>query len=173
MLALAWTAIVKANPKQILMTATLQDSSRTIIFFLLVAAACTSLFAVAFLLGTAKGLPKNQLAGHVALSIITVLCSWLLMQTVFTLRYAHLFYGGSNTTRPDHPAGGLDFPHERQPEYLEFAYFAFVIGMTCQVSDVQITSRTLRRLALLHGILSFAFNAVILALTINIISGLF
>ena len=68
--------------------------------------------------------------------------------------------------------GGLIFPGELKPDYRDFAYFSFIIGMTCQVSDVSVTSRSMRLLALLHGLLSFAFNTVILALSINIISGL-
>jgi uncharacterized membrane protein len=94
------------------------------------------------------------------------------MHTVFSLRYAHLFYRESGAAPSEGLAGGLAFPEEPEPDYLDFAYFAFVIGMTCQVSDVQITSRPIRHLALLHGVLSFAFNTVILALSVNIISGL-
>jgi uncharacterized membrane protein len=69
-------------------------------------------------------------------------------------------------------ADGLDFPREIEPDYWDFLYFSFVIGMTSQVSDVQVTSRSLRRLALLHGVLSFFFNAMILAMSINIIAGM-
>jgi uncharacterized membrane protein len=90
---------------------------------------------------------------------------------MFALRYAHLFYSAPISSSEDY-AGGLQFPEEKAPDYLDFAYFSFVVGMTCQVSDVQITSRSIRRLALAQGILSFAFNTVILALTVNIISGL-
>jgi len=69
-------------------------------------------------------------------------------------------------------AGGLIFPGDRPPNYLDFAYFSFVIGMTCQVSDVQITSRRMRRISLFHSVLSFGFNTLILALLINTVSGL-
>ena len=93
------------------------------------------------------------------------------MHTVFALRYAHIYYGDSDD--PNEHAGGLEFPRDDAPDYLDFAYFAFVIGMTCQVSDVGISSKPLRRLALLQGVLSFGFNTVILALAINTIADFF
>jgi uncharacterized membrane protein len=89
---------------------------------------------------------------------------------MFAMRYAHAYYGDGKSG--DKHAGGLEFPSDDTPDYLDFAYFSFVIGMTCQVSDVQITAKSLRTLALIHGILSFCFNTIILALTINTVSGL-
>src|SRR2546421_155190 len=102
-------------------------------------------------------------------SLATVVLSWLLMHAVFGLRYAHRFYDDSATSAQKH-AGGLKFPEDELPDYRDFAYFSFVIGMTCQVSDVNVTSREMRRLVLLHGIFSFGFNTVIFALTINTVS---
>jgi hypothetical protein len=99
--------------------------------------------------------------------------SWLLIHRVFTLRYAHVFYRSKQELDVDGSGGGLIFPGKGNPNYRDFAYFSFIIGMTCQVSDVSVTSHSMRLLALLHGLLSFAFNTVILALSINIISGLF
>jgi len=93
----------------------------------------------------------------------------LLIHTSFTLRYAHIFYG-DHETKPNMHAGGLDFPGDALPDYLDFAYFSFVLGMTFQVSDVQITSRRFRRLALLHGMISFVFDTTMIALTINILA---
>ena len=94
------------------------------------------------------------------------------MHAVFGLRYAHNFYGDSETDAAEH-AGGLEFPGNAPPDYRDFAYFSYVIGMTCQVSDVEVSSRAMRRLVLLHGVLAFGFNTVILALTINTVSSLF
>lgn len=102
---------------------------------------------------------------HVTLAAITVASSWLLVHSVFTLRYAHLYYG-DDRKQTKHP-GGLDFPHEPEPDYLDFAYFSFVIGMTSQVSDVAIGSKQMRRAALAHGVLSFLFNTIIIALTVS------
>ena len=96
--------------------------------------------------------------------------SWFLVHTVFAFRYGHLYYGDDEDEPANH-AAGLEFPKEPAPDYLDFAYFAFVIGMTFQVSDVEISSRRLRRLVLFHGIISFLFNTVILALSISVIGG--
>ena len=172
-LLLAWLRIAIDEPASFLSKAKLQDSSRMTIFTSVLIAACISLFAVGYLLGTAKGLSKHGLTTHVLLSFATVVSSWLLIHTIFSLRYAHIYYGDSD--EPDDPghAGGLQFPDEPAPNYMDFAYFSFIIGMTCQVSDVQITDRRIRRLALFHGMVSFAFNTAILALGINIVSGLF
>ena len=91
---------------------------------------------------------------------------------MFTLRYAHLYYrpteGGHNAGRQQ----GLEFPNDTEPDFLDFTYFSFVIGMTFQVSDVTISSREIRRLALVHALLSFAFNTLLVALTINVVSGI-
>jgi uncharacterized membrane protein len=106
------------------------------------------------------------------LTLVTVIVSWTLVHTVYSLRYAHAFYGDSDELGVNRHAGGLIFPGNRPPDYFDFAYYSFVIGMTCQVSDVQITSRQMRRITLFQGILSFGFNTLILALLINIISGL-
>ncbi len=108
-----------------------------------------------------------------ALAFATVIGSWSLIHTLFALHYAHIYYGDSDDPRVARHAGGLIFPDERTPDYLDFAYFSFVVGMTCQVSDVQISGRKLRRWALVHGLLSFAFNTAILALSINVVSSLF
>jgi uncharacterized membrane protein len=107
---------------------------------------------------------------HLGLVIATLLVSWLTMQLVFALRYAHEFYTVSDGTKT--MDGGLDFPHEPEPDYFDFFYFGMVLGMTFQVSDVDITSRKIRRLATLHGFIGFVFNTVILALTVNIGAGL-
>ena len=121
-----------------------------------------------------QGAPKNGYQDlHLFMAVLAVIESWLLIHTVFTLRYAHVFYRLEQEADVEGSGRGLIFPGGDNPDYEDFAYFSFVIGMTCQVSDVNITSRFMRRLALLHGLLSFAFNTVILALSINIISGLF
>ena len=106
----------------------------------------------------------------VALVAVTLLASWLMTHVSFAFRYAHEYYARSG----DGPEidGGLEFPEEKQPDYLDFMYFSLVLGMTFQVSDVQITSRKLRRVATLHGLLSFLFNTIIVALTVNIAAGL-
>lgn len=172
LLILIWSVIATAHPNQIKKRSQTQDLNRLVVAFLVITSAVTSLFAVIFVLGTSKNLPHKLLGLHIALSVTSVVGSWLLVHTIFTLRYAHYYYLREQTHLQEDHAGGLDFPGEKLPEYWDFAYFSFVLGMTFQVSDVQITSRLMRRLALLHGLLSFAFNTIIVALTINIISSL-
>ncbi len=169
---LCWIRIILADVRTVVRSAKLQDAGRTAIFLFVIAAACTSLFTVAFLLGTAKGLHGRALTGHILLAAGTVVCSWFLVHTVFTMHYAHSYYRQAKTGGGPEKGHGLEFPGSREPDFLDFAYFSFVIGMTFQVSDVQISSRRLRRLALAHGMLSFAFNTVILAFAINLVSGL-
>ena len=91
------------------------------------------------------------------------------LMTTFTLRYAHMFYG-NNEQKPDTHAGGLEFPNDDEPDYLDFAYFSFNVGMTFQVSDVQVTSKRIRKMVLLHSLISFLFATIMIALTINLIS---
>jgi uncharacterized membrane protein len=173
-LLLAWLTIITTPPHKLRLRAQAQDLSRTVIFVFVVMAACAGLFAVGLLFFTNKGVAQRpHFFFHLLMSLVAVVSSWMLVHTVFGLRYAHTFYGD-----PDGPkgsqlhAGGLEFPGGRLPDYMDFAYFSFVIGMTFQVSDVQITSREFRKLVLLHGMLSFGFNTVILALTINTVSNL-
>ena len=175
LLMLAWTRILTAQPRVVVRLATLQSTGRKVILLFVVIAACASLASVAYLLGMAKGLEGWRLASHVLLALGTVVLSWFLVHTVFTLHYAQLFYhehGDGHAPRT--VARGLVFPDgDIEPDYLDFAYFSFVIGMTSQVSDVQINSRKIRRWALVHGMIAFAFNTTVLALGINIISGMF
>ena len=140
------------------------------IFGLTVAAAVFSLVAVLGVFAATKGLSPTARDLNTALVALTLLISWLMMQTTFAFRYAHEFYS-CDRAPPDFD-GGLVFPDEPRPDYLDFLYFSVVLGMTFQVSDVQITARHLRRLATLHGLLSFLFNTIILALTVNIAAGL-
>jgi uncharacterized membrane protein len=102
------------------------------------------------------------------MAVATILLSWLFVHTMFSLHYAHEYYG----ERRDGKIGGLRFPHDDKPDYRDFLYFSLVIGMTSQVSDVAIESKVLRRVAAIHGVLSFFFNLVVLALTVNMVSNL-
>ena len=163
-----------AHPGEISLIAKNQDTSITLIFLVTIVASSISLFAIVLLL---KILPNANEPGyyyHGLLSIGSVACSWLLIHTIFTFRYAHLFYSvaSEEDAIKNKYLGGLEFPNDKTPDYFDFAYFSFVIGMTFQVSDVPVSSSTIRRLALLHGLLSFLFNTVLLALSINIIAGL-
>jgi uncharacterized membrane protein len=172
-LILAWLTISITPLHKLRARAQEQDVSRTVIFVFVILASCAGLFAVGFLFFANKEAHRSHIVLHLLMTLVAVVSSWLLVHTVFGLRYAHTYYGDPDgPAGPQQHAGGLDFPGGRSPDYMDFAYFSFVIGMTFQVSDVQITSREFRQLALLHGMLSFAFNTVILALTINTIATL-
>ena len=165
LLLLAWAVIASGDPGAVRRSAVLQDAGRSLIFVLVLLASCGSLWIVWALLGLSKGQSGAAYALTMGLSPLAVVFSWCLVHTLFTLRYAHIFYGAGEIHGTHH--GGLEFPGDHLPDYMDFAYYSFVVGMTAQVSDVQVTSRRLRRLTLLHGLISFAFNTIILALTIN------
>src|SRR5208282_440509 len=119
-----------------------------------------------------KDLRPAQAGVHVMLAALTILLSWFFMNTMFALHYAHGYYGDADPSSDYRATGGLVFPGHPEPDYWDFLYFSFVIGMTFQVSDVQIEDHGLRRVALAHGVLAFFFNVVILALVINLLAGM-
>ncbi|QQL48666.1 DUF1345 domain-containing protein [Mucilaginibacter ginkgonis] len=168
-----WLIIFMAHPQDFKQVNTLEDSSRTMIFIIVIGAAIVSLFSIIFLLKSEKGSTPQEVTGHVFLVIASVLSSWWLVHTIFAIRYAHIYYDTTNDDDSKKPFGGLDFPGgEKYPDFMDFVYFSFVLGMTFQVSDVEISNSQLRRLAWIHGLISFAFNTAIVALSINVISGL-
>lgn len=142
--------------------ASTEDEGKFVILTLTVAAALASIGAIVMELGAAKGHEPTQIA--LLLAVVTILLSWCFIHTIFALHYAHEFFGEGS----DRLEGGLDFPGKEEPDYWDFIYFSFVIGMTFQVSDVAITSKFIRRLVVAHGIVSFIFNTALLALMVNI-----
>jgi uncharacterized membrane protein len=140
-----------------------EDDSRAAADLLLICAAVGSLAAVA--LGLVEGAQVHG-GGQAALTVLAVLSivlSWALIQTVFTLRYARLFYA---------EGGGIDFNEDDEPDFRDFAYLAVTLGMTYQVSDTDLTSKAVRRTALRHALLSYLFGTVIIAVAINVVAGL-
>lgn len=105
---------------------------------------------------------------QIVLAAGTLMLSWLFMNILFAVHYAHAYYGDDTRRKT---SGGLQFPGGGDPDYWDFAYFAIVIGMTFQVSDVQITDRALRRAVLLHSVIAFFFDVVIIAITVNVVAG--
>ncbi len=172
LIVMNWITILSTHPREVRKIARLQDSSRYMIFIFVIVASLISLLSIVFLLKSANGHGNANVTGHVLLAMGAVIISWWLVHTIFTMRYAHLYYDTICSDDEHKKGGGLQFPDEQEPDYLDFVYFSFVIGMTFQVSDIEITSRSIRRLAWLHGLVSFAFNTAIVALSINIISGL-
>jgi len=167
-LILAWALITRADAHVTQDHALAQDQSGFFIFLFVVGAACASIVAIGFVVGTIRDLPFWPRAWHLTLTIGALTSSWLLIQTVFAFHYAHRYYAGPHHLPP--ATSALLFPGGREPDYLDFAYYAFVVGMTSQVSDVAVASRSLRRLTLIHGVLAFMFNIAVLALSINIIA---
>lgn len=155
------------RPRQIRVLAKQEDAGRVVVFFIVLGTTVCSLMGILLLLQNKNAWQLSQgLETFIYISGVT--CSWLLLHTMFAYRYALLYYG-DHPLDPDAHTVGLQIPNELWPDYLDFAYFSFVIGMTFQVSDIEISSRAIRRLALVHGMLSFLFNTVIVALTINVI----
>lgn len=165
-----WGLMMTATPEVMLRHAQREDAGRWVILSLITAVAFFSVLAIVFLLQNKNAMTSLQIF-RIALAGLTIIGSWLLAHTIFASHYAHLYYQGGNTLQ-ECKEEGLDFPGDNTPDYWDFLYFSFVIGMTSQVSDVVIKSRSLRRLALFHGVLSFFFNTSILAMTINIVAGL-
>jgi uncharacterized membrane protein len=162
-LALVYHLITVSDVAHIRRRAKLEDEGRLAVLVLTAVAALASLGAILAELGASGSAGSMRPAGHLALAVGTIVLSWTFTHTIFALHYAHEFYqedGGRG--------GGLAFPGDESPDYWDFAYFSFVIGMTSQVSDATITCKPIRRTVLAHGIVSFAFNAALLALTINL-----
>jgi uncharacterized membrane protein len=168
-LVLAWWLAVEFDAQRTRERAQAQDQSALILFILLLLSVFISAGAIAIMLQHVRDLSLPQRLGHLALSMAALATSWLLMQTIFAFRYAHLYY---QTELRGHPQGaGLEFPGKLPPDYFDFLYYAHVVGMTSQVSDVVVTARHMRRLTLLHSVTAFAFNMLVLALSINVMAG--
>ena len=168
-LLLDWWLAVEFDAQRTRERAQAQDQSGLVLFTLLLLSVFASAGAIAVMLQHIKDLASAQRLGHLALSMVALAASWLLMQTIFAFRYAHLYY---QSELRGHPHGaGLEFPGKLPPDYFDFLYYAHVVGMTSQVSDVVVTSRAMRRLTLMHSVTAFAFNMLVLALSINVMAG--
>jgi uncharacterized membrane protein len=167
-LVLAWTMMLRASVQQMRWRAKRQDDGAAAVLTLTVFAALASLAAITLELIGVRNYPPRVQTLHLALSGITILCSWFIVHTAFALHYAHEFYEGD----PHIQERSLTFPGNHEPNYLDFLYFAFVLGTTSQTSDVTICSGAMRRLALAHGVIAFFFNTTLLALVVNIAAGL-
>jgi uncharacterized membrane protein len=147
-----------------------EDEARWVFLALMAGAAFFAMFAILGLMRAAKAAGGADMVIMTVLAGITVVLSWLFAHTVFAVHYAHDYYNDLAEHRPP----GLGFPEENEdPDYWDFLYFSFVVGMTAQVSDVQVLTQRWRRLVLAHGLLSFLFNTVVLALSINLLAGFF
>ena len=169
MLAAFWGVAFKDDARQTYLRAAIEDPGRDIVLGVVLLSCLAGLVSAVVILGHGPNVPANDRATALALGLAAVVLGWFLIHSSFIFRYAHLFYihDDAGETRR-----GLIFPGTSDPDDYDFAYFSFVIGMTAQVSDVQITDPAVRRMAMLHGLISFAYNTAILALVINLASGL-
>jgi uncharacterized membrane protein len=158
-LVLVYALVMRSGLAHIRRNAVLQDDGRFLILLVTALGAFASIAAIVLELDA-----EHRNTPELALATLTIALSWAAVHTTFALHYAHEFYRGAKP-------GGLDFPkgHEDEdPDYWDFVYFSFVIGMTAQVSDVGVTDKTIRRTATAHGIISFVFNTALVALMVNI-----
>jgi uncharacterized membrane protein len=162
-LVLAAHGMARSGTDMIRVRAAEQDEGQLVMLVLTVTAALASLAAIfGELAGTAAAGAVARRPAGVALAGGTVFLSWLFIHVIFAFHYAHEFYDARTP-------GGLAFPdRDAEPDYWDFIYFSFVIGMTSQVSDVAVTSKPMRRMVTAHGVLAFVFNVALLALTINL-----
>ena len=153
-LALAWWLAMRFDARHTRARALSQDQSGWMLSSLLLLSVFVSVGAIALMLQHVKDFAAAQRTAHLALSMLALAASWLLMHTIFAFHYAHLFY--QHESRGHCDGAGLQFPGDQPPDYFDFLYYAHVVGMTSQVSDVVVTGRHMRRLTLLHSLLAFA-----------------
>ena len=166
--------LLTTDEKTLRHNAALEDENKGILTTLILAAVAASVAVALLALRGSKLLSSRHMEGDqgwvLALSVSTLVLSWLLAQCLFTLHYAHRYFGDSNTD--GQPDGGIKFPGEPPKTYRDFVYVAVCVGATCQVSDFDITSSRVRGLVTAHALFSFAFNTMIVALGINILAGM-
>ena len=167
LLALAWIIILRADANETKRRAGRDDPGRHMVFVIALVASLISLFAATVVLRKVRAFPGADMATWTALTLAAVVLSWAVTHTAYTLRYAHLHYR-KDTDRDGDSEGGLQFVGTEKPSDLDFAYFAFTIGMCFQVSDVVVAITRMRREVLFHAVISFGYNTVILALALNV-----
>lgn len=160
------------TPTDIRARAAIDDEGKGVILTLVLAASAASVWAVGAELSLAKEAHGLMKLAHITLAFATVVASWLMVQMIFALHYAHEYYGVDEDDGA-RDAEGLRFPGVTAPDYWDFLHFAVVIGVACATADVEFTSKGLRRLGTIHSLVAFAFNTIIVALTINLTAGLF
>jgi uncharacterized membrane protein len=170
-LVLAWWLAHVFDAARTRRRAQAQDQPSVLLFLLMLVAVLASVAGIAVLLQQIKGQGSvDGRALRIALAMFALFCSWMLIHAIFAFRYAHRYYQEEALGEPNGP--GLEFPGKLDPDYFDFMYYSYVVGMTSQVSDVQATSREMRRLTLVHSMLSFAFNMLVVALSINVVASL-
>jgi len=163
-LLMVWRDVWRLDGHQTRAIAASEDASATIDDVILICAAVISLVTVLFVLSHQGSSSMFEREVRTAIGIVSVVMAWGVVHTVYTLRYAKLFYA--------EPEGGIDFHTDEPPAYSDFAYVAFGVGMAFQIADTDVSTRELRIVVLRHALLSFLFATTILAVTINLVAGL-
>ena len=172
-LALVFTMMARDRRDSIRRHATLEEENPWVVLSLGVVAATAAMAAIVWELGPMKEMAGWRRAEHVGLVAATIFSAWTFIHTMFALHYAGEFYARSRDPDGAVERGGLRFPSDDNPGWIEFLYQAFVIGCSCATSDVNVTTPTMRAACFVQSIVGFFFNTIILALTINISAGLF
>jgi uncharacterized membrane protein len=159
-----WSAVQGLDPGVTAQLAKREDPSTPVADLAVIGAGTAMLAAVGFALVKAGEATGGMKAYLVTLGVVSVVLSWAVVHTVFALKYARAYYS--------EPAGGIEFNEDEPPNYIDFAYYAFTIGMTFQVADTNITTRAVRRTTLHHALLSYLFGSVLLGLVINVVATL-
>ena len=173
-IALNGVMVSRADARSIRWRSAATDDGKWVTLTLAVVAALASMGAIVIEIGIAKGLKGMAAGNHYLLAGLTIITAWVFIHLSFALHYAHEYFDANKTMEGETPKlkGGLNFPDTDEPDYWDFIYFAFIIGVASQTADVSISSKSMRRLSLAHSILSFFFNSAVLALTINIAASL-
>lgn len=166
-LFLTFKLMFEADPDKVRANAIRQNTGNYVILMLVVFSAVVCLVANVMVLGISKTMEGNDRLFHILLAALTIVTSWTFTQVMFAVHYAHDFY----TTQANKGGPGLLFPGHEQPDYLDFLYFSCMIGTSAQTSDVSITTKSMRRVCLLHCVMAYFFNTTLIALTINIAAG--
>jgi uncharacterized membrane protein len=167
LLSLLWSAIGTADARATQIRAGSEDPGRTLVYVIVILASGVSLLGATAVVRDAHTLGPGIAHAVTGLCLGTVALAWGMTHTAFAFRYARLYYRADSEG-----VGGIELPGKDAPDYFDFAYFAFTIGMCFQVSDVCVTSTQIRRTVLLHAVISFAYNSVILAFVLNLVFGL-
>jgi uncharacterized membrane protein len=170
-LCAALVMMVRSEHKDIHRRAAIQDEGGHVILALAAMASAMSFGAIVAHLANLKDLPAEAKGLHIGLALITIVGSWFFVHMTYALHYAHEFFLGAKPDESGKWVGGISFPGAQCPDYFDFLYFSYVIGVACQTADVDITGSQARRVALAHGILAFFYNNAVLALSINIGAG--
>ena len=169
-LVLSWIIIIKRPVEEIKKKANEDDGSVAYVFFMIIVSCFASMIAV-LLLTTSKDKDVQNHVLMVPAAVISMIMAWFLAHTQYVFHYAHEYYD-KDDDKENNQKGGLGFPEDDEPNYMDFAYFSFCMGSTYQVSDVSVTNKLLRKIVMVHGLISFFMNTFVVALTINMVAGL-